>query len=63
MHYQAHSGMTSFLACIYTMVAKFSADCCLDIDWIDDETFTSCGADKLVHIMKVGQPQPIRTLS
>ncbi|KAF4604815.1 hypothetical protein EYR40_003597 [Pleurotus pulmonarius] len=38
-------------------------DCCLDIDWIDDETFTSCGADNLVHIMKVGQTQPIRTLS
>ncbi|KAG5219946.1 F-box/WD repeat-containing protein [Salix suchowensis] len=40
-----------------------SADCCLDIDWIDDETFTSCGADNLVYVMRVGQSQPIRTLS
>ncbi|KAL4260438.1 F-box-like/WD repeat-containing protein Ebi-like protein [Pleurotus pulmonarius] len=45
------------------MLYQAHSDCCLDIDWIDDETFTSCGADNLVHIMKVGQTQPIRTLS
>ncbi|KAL0951702.1 hypothetical protein HGRIS_008377 [Hohenbuehelia grisea] len=38
-------------------------DCCLDIDWIDDETFASCGADHLIHIMKVGMAGPIRTFS
>jgi transducin (beta)-like 1 len=38
-------------------------DCCLDIDWLDDNTFASCGADSIIHIMKVDDSKPIRTLS
>ncbi|KIM88979.1 hypothetical protein PILCRDRAFT_813977 [Piloderma croceum F 1598] len=38
-------------------------DCCLDIDWLDDNTFASCGADSIIHIMKVDESKPIRTLS
>lgn len=36
-------------------------DCCLDIDWFDDTTFASCGADKLIQIMRVGIRDPLQT--
>jgi hypothetical protein len=36
-------------------------DCCLDVDWLDDYTFASCGADSLIHIMQLGQKLPIKT--
>lgn len=29
---------------------------------MDDTTFASCGADRLVHIMRLGNPEPLRTL-
>jgi len=38
-------------------------DCCLDVDWLDDNTFASCGADSNIHIMKVDGTKPIRTLA
>ncbi|EPQ60333.1 WD40 repeat-like protein [Gloeophyllum trabeum ATCC 11539] len=34
-------------------------DCCLDVDWINANTFASCGADKLIHILKLGEDKPI----
>ncbi|KAA1467843.1 WD40 repeat-like protein [Dentipellis sp. KUC8613] len=31
------------------------SDCCLDVDWVDDETFASCGADRVIHIMSLSK--------
>ncbi|KAH7914745.1 WD40-repeat-containing domain protein [Hygrophoropsis aurantiaca] len=36
--------------------------CCLDVDWLDESTFASCGADRLVHIVSLNGTQPIQTL-
>ncbi|KDQ63157.1 hypothetical protein JAAARDRAFT_120290 [Jaapia argillacea MUCL 33604] len=38
-------------------------DCCLDIDWLDETTFASCGADKLIHVLTLTDPKPIRTFT
>ncbi|KAF8640399.1 hypothetical protein AX17_000068 [Amanita inopinata Kibby_2008] len=38
-------------------------DCCLDVDWLDDRTFASCGADNMINIMQVDEPDSIKTLS
>ncbi|KAG6919042.1 hypothetical protein DXG01_009752 [Tephrocybe rancida] len=38
-------------------------DCCLDVDWLDDETFATCGADQLIFIMSVNEAQPLKRLS
>ncbi|KAK2461515.1 hypothetical protein APHAL10511_005978 [Amanita phalloides] len=39
------------------------ADCCLDVDWLDDWTFASCGADSHIHIMQVDSEETVKTLS
>ncbi|KAI0319053.1 WD40 repeat-like protein [Amylostereum chailletii] len=36
-------------------------NCCLDVDWLDNETFACCGADKNVHIMSINGSKPITT--
>ncbi|KIJ65057.1 hypothetical protein HYDPIDRAFT_39702 [Hydnomerulius pinastri MD-312] len=36
--------------------------CCLDVDWLDDSTFASCGSDRVVHIVSLNGTKPIRTL-
>ncbi|KZT30916.1 WD40 repeat-like protein [Neolentinus lepideus HHB14362 ss-1] len=38
-------------------------DCCLDVDWITDTMFASCGGDKLIHIFQLGDHKPIKTFS
>ncbi|THV01436.1 WD40 repeat-like protein [Dendrothele bispora CBS 962.96] len=42
---------------------RVHTDCCLDVDWINDTTFASCGADKFIHILSVDQENPIKTFS
>ncbi|KIK70585.1 hypothetical protein GYMLUDRAFT_89601 [Collybiopsis luxurians FD-317 M1] len=36
-------------------------DCCLDVDWINDNIFASCGADRQVHVFSVDEDKSIRT--
>lgn len=38
-------------------------DCCLDVAWLDDWTFASCGADSQIYIMQVDGGESIKTLS
>lgn len=40
----------------------FFSDCCLDVEWIDDETFASAGADMRIYIMRIDADEPIKTL-
>ncbi|EAU92286.2 RCC1 domain-containing protein [Coprinopsis cinerea okayama7 len=37
-------------------------DCCLDIEWLSDDTFASAGADKRINIIKIHQAEPIKLL-
>ncbi|KAG5716340.1 F-box-like/WD repeat-containing protein TBL1XR1 [Termitomyces sp. T112] len=37
-------------------------DCCLDVDWLDEDTFATCGADRLIHILRVNESAPFKTL-
>ncbi|KAJ8596276.1 WD40 repeat-like protein [Rhizopogon salebrosus TDB-379] len=36
--------------------------CCLDVEWLDDSTFASCGADKVVHVVSLTATGPLHTL-
>lgn len=33
----------------------------LDVDWQNNTTFSSCSADTLIHVYKLGTDKPIRT--
>ncbi|KZT41403.1 WD40 repeat-like protein [Sistotremastrum suecicum HHB10207 ss-3] len=35
--------------------------CCLDVDWLDDDTFASCSADKLIHLISLDSTEPFKT--
>ncbi|KAG6873839.1 hypothetical protein C0995_010451 [Termitomyces sp. Mi166 len=37
-------------------------DCCLDVDWLNEDTFATCGADRLIHLMRVNESVPFKTL-
>lgn len=38
------------------------ADCCLDVEWLSEDTFASAGADMRIFIMQVDKDDPIKTL-
>ncbi|KAG7452210.1 WD40 repeat-like protein [Guyanagaster necrorhizus] len=38
-------------------------DCVLDVEWINDVMFASCGADKNIHVLSVDDPMPIKSLT
>ncbi|KAI5898063.1 WD40 repeat-like protein [Schizophyllum commune H4-8] len=48
-----------------SLVRQYQAhtDCCLDVCWITDELFASCGADARANILSVNQREPLKTLS
>ncbi|KAH9965120.1 WD40-repeat-containing domain protein [Lactifluus volemus] len=35
---------------------------CLDLDWLDDELFASCSADKVIHVLSVNHAEPVAVL-
>jgi transducin (beta)-like 1 len=39
------------------------ADCCLDVVWLAEDIFATCGADKLVNVLRIGDTKPLVTLS
>ncbi|KAF8963926.1 WD40-repeat-containing domain protein [Flammula alnicola] len=38
-------------------------DCCLDVEWLNDDTFASAGADMRIFIMRVDEDESIKTLN
>ncbi|KAH8099279.1 WD40 repeat-like protein [Cristinia sonorae] len=38
-------------------------ECCLDVDWISEDIFASCGADAQINIWKLDSLTAVRTLS
>ncbi|KAH9996020.1 WD40-repeat-containing domain protein [Russula vinacea] len=36
---------------------------CLDLDWLDDELFASCSADKVIHVLSVNRADPVAILT
>ncbi|KAI0308326.1 WD40 repeat-like protein [Multifurca ochricompacta] len=36
---------------------------CLDLDWLDEELFASCSADKVIHVLSVNHVDPIAVLT
>ncbi|KAF9531829.1 WD40-repeat-containing domain protein [Crepidotus variabilis] len=36
--------------------------CCLDVEWLNEETFASAGADQRIFIMRVDEDEPIKML-
>lgn len=47
--------------CLYKQY-RCHKDCCLDVDWLNDDTFASGGADMRINIMRIGENDPIKTL-
>ncbi|KAL5536012.1 hypothetical protein ACEPAF_4106 [Sanghuangporus sanghuang] len=37
-------------------------ECCLDAVWFDEEVFATCGADKVIKVMRIGDQNPLLTL-
>ncbi|KZT74970.1 WD40 repeat-like protein [Daedalea quercina L-15889] len=37
-------------------------DCCLDVDWLTEDIFASCGADGKIQIMSLAHARPPKTL-
>lgn len=48
---------------ILSQQAHTGLDCCLDVAWIEEDIFATCGADKLVHIVQVGTTNPLMSLA
>jgi hypothetical protein len=44
----------------YRVLTCASQDCCLDVDWLTEDTFASCGADKRINVMKLGVDEPVK---
>ena len=42
---------------------SFDTGICLDLDWLDEELFASCSADKVIHALSVNHPEPIAVLT
>ncbi|KIM47604.1 hypothetical protein M413DRAFT_204575 [Hebeloma cylindrosporum] len=38
-------------------------DCCLDVEWINENTFASAGADTRIFIMRIDEDEPIKTFN
>lgn len=38
-------------------------NCCLDVDWLNDTTFATCGADQVIHVMRIDVDDPIKTFT
>ncbi|KAI0347683.1 WD40 repeat-like protein [Trametopsis cervina] len=48
-----------------TLHAQYSChdrEPCLDVEWISDDVFASCGADGKIQVMRLGTMTPIKTL-
>jgi len=39
------------------------SDSCLNIEWLDDLSFASCGADTNIYIMNISETKPLKQLS
>jgi transducin (beta)-like 1 len=36
---------------------------CLDLDWLDEELFASCSADKVIHVLSIHRADPVAILT
>jgi hypothetical protein len=45
-----------------TFITFTGIDCCLDVEWLNEDTFASAGADMRIFIMQVDKDDPIKTL-
>ena len=45
-----------------SFVTIVGIDCCLDVEWLSENTFASAGADTHIIIMQVDKDDPIKTL-
>lgn len=45
------------------LTKAYSLGICLDLDWLDDELFASCSADKVIHVLSVNRADPVAILT
>jgi hypothetical protein len=51
------------VSCAFMTFITFTGiDCCLDVEWLNEDTFASAGADMRIFIMQVDKDDPIKTL-
>lgn len=46
-----------------SLLNLFGIGICLDLDWLDEELFASCSADKVIHVLSVNHPEPVAVLT
>ncbi|KAJ2159377.1 hypothetical protein GGF46_003080 [Coemansia sp. RSA 552] len=42
---------------------KAHSGCVMDVDWLDNTTFASCGNDKAIRVWREGESAPVRTFT
>ena len=47
---------------LMSFITFVGIDCCLDVEWLSEDTFASAGADMRIFIMQVDKDDPIKTL-
>ncbi|EJC98713.1 WD40 repeat-like protein [Fomitiporia mediterranea MF3/22] len=63
------SGSLDGTACVWNVAEKklhmqfrCHDECCLDVTWLDESIFASCGADKIIKIMRISDQNPLLAL-
>jgi transducin (beta)-like 1 len=62
MQYRCHTGNMDIII-PEADANPYNPDCCLDVVWINENMFASCGADQLIYVMDVYETNPVKTLS
>lgn len=60
--YKYHSGHYLSSNAFELILIQIS-DCCLDVDWINETMFATCGADHKIYICKIDETQAVATLA
>ncbi len=53
----------SILLISLSTLLTLAKGCCLDVDWLTEDIFASCGADGQIQITRLDSAAPIRTLT
>ena len=61
--YRCHKG-DSVIILFHNVIrdTNLPPDCCLDVVWINENTFASAGADTRILVLRVDEDEPIKTL-
>lgn len=56
-----HKGEPCVLPFLMSFLTFVGVDCCLDVEWLSEDTFASAGADMRIFVMQINKNDPIKT--